>query len=103
MPQDLYRRIEDNPKFQELSKRRSRFAWTLSAVVLITYYSFILVVGFAPQWLATPLAEGMTMTIGIPLGVCIIVLSWVLTGVYVRKANTDFDRVTEELLEEAHQ
>ena len=101
MSQEISRRIHDNPKFKELAVRRSRFAWTLSAIVLVVYYCFILVVGFAPEWLGTPLAEGMTVTIGIPVGAAIIVLAWILTGVYVHKANTDFDRVNEELMKDA--
>ena len=103
MAQELYGRLFANPRFQELARRRARLAWTLSAIVLIVYYSFILVVGFAPEWLGTPLADGSTLTLGIPLGVAIIVLAWVLTGVYVHRANKDFDKVNEQILEEAQQ
>ena len=102
MPQDLYRRIHDNPKFKILAARRSRFAWTLSAIVLIVYYGWVLTVGFAPEWLGRPIAEGMTTSIGIPIGAGIIVLSWILTGVYVYKANTDFDRANDELLKDSY-
>ena len=51
-------RIRSNPKFQQLVRRRSRLSWSLSAAVLGTYYSFMLVVAFAPQWLHAPLSQG---------------------------------------------
>jgi len=102
MSEDIHDRIFSSSKFQELTARRSKFAWTLSAIVLVVYYSFVLIVGFAPGLLGTPLAEGMTTTVGVPLGVAIIVLAWVLTGVYVHRANTVFDKINEEILEEAH-
>lgn len=103
MSQELYSRIHDNPRFKALAKRRSRFAWTLSAIVLIVYYAWVLVVGFAPEWLGRPLAEGMTTSIGIPIGAGIIVFAWLLTGVYVYKSNTDFDRANDELLKDSYQ
>ena len=100
MSQANYQRIHSNPKFRELTRQRSRFAWTLSAMILCVYYSFILVVGFAPEWLAIPLADGMTTTVGVPVGVAIVVFSWLLTGIYIRRANNDFDRLNDEILEE---
>jgi uncharacterized membrane protein (DUF485 family) len=101
MSEEVYGRIYDNPKFQELTRRRSRFAWTLSAIVLTVYYSFILVVGFVPEILGTPLGEGKTLTIGVPVGAAIIVFAWLTTGIYMRRANNEFDAINEEILEEA--
>ena len=100
MSQENYERIHNNPKFKELTRQRSRFAWTLSAMILVVYYSFILVVGFAPELLAIPLAEGMTTTIGVPVGVGIVVFSWLLTGIYIRRANNHFDHINNQILEE---
>lgn len=101
MSAPIYQRVRENPKFHELVKRRTRFATLLSLIVLGAYYSFMMVVAFSPDLLRTPLAEGSTLTIGIPIGAAIIVISWLLTGWYVQRANGDFDRINDELVREA--
>ncbi|MGA8056015.1 MAG: DUF485 domain-containing protein [Burkholderiales bacterium] len=50
--------------------------------------------------LATPVAEGAVTTIAVPLGVALIVLFWLLTGFYVRRARCDFDETKDEILRE---
>ena len=82
MSQLIYARVRENPKYQTLVKRRGRLAAILSAIVLISYYRFMMVVAFAPGTLGKPLGEGMTLSVGIPIGAAIIVISWLLTGVY---------------------
>ena len=79
--------------------KRSRYAWTLSVVMLAIYYGFILVVAFAPAVLGIPIAPGAATTIGIPVGVLIIIAAFVLTGLYVRRANAEFDALTQQILE----
>lgn len=103
MNEDLYQRIEENPRFKELVQKRSRFAWLLSLITLALYVGFILLIAFAPQWLGTPLAAGLTITRGIPVGVGLIVISFVLTGIYVYRANGEFDRLNAEILREVKQ
>lgn len=100
MGQESVERILANPRFQELVAKRSRFAWTLSAIILAVFYGFILVVAFNPQILAVPLGEGWTLTVGVPIGAGIIVLSFLLTWVYVVRANGEFERLNNEVLEE---
>jgi cation/acetate symporter len=103
MTTEVYERIRHNTKFNELVAARSRFAWTLSAVVLGIYFTFVFVVAFAPKLLATPLASGMTTTVAIPIGVGMVVFFWLLTGLYVRRANRDFDVLNKEIVKEAMQ
>lgn len=98
--EDIYRQIEASPKFQELVKRRGWFAWLLSFIMLSIYVGFILVIAFVPHWLGTPLSSSTVITWGIPVGVAIIVSAFVLTGIYVWRANGEFDRLTGELLKE---
>ncbi|GAA0589083.1 DUF485 domain-containing protein [Caenispirillum bisanense] len=100
MGQESVDRILANPRFQELVAKRSRFAWTLSAIILVVFYGFILVVAFNPQILAVPLGEGWTLTVGVPVGAGIIVLSFLLTWAYVVRANGEFERLNREVLEE---
>ncbi|MCK5854421.1 MAG: DUF485 domain-containing protein [Sulfurovaceae bacterium] len=90
--------IKNNPKYQELVSKRNSFAWRLSAVMLVAYYSFIMLIAFAPQILGMKLG-GTVITLGIPLGIFIILLSFVLTGIYVRRANLEFDKLTKEVLD----
>ncbi|MDR2872481.1 MAG: DUF485 domain-containing protein [Xanthomonadaceae bacterium] len=99
----LIERIQNNPKFKELLRKKSKLSWSLSIIMLAIYYGFILLVAFFPDVLAIPLSRGMVMTIGIPVGIFIIVIAFVLTGIYVRRANTEFDRLTHEIVEEARQ
>jgi uncharacterized membrane protein (DUF485 family) len=101
MQQELTTRIRNNPKFEELVRKRTAFGWRLSIVMLSIYFLFILLVAFAPGVLGTPLVEGSVITLGIPLGVVIIVSAFVLTGIYVHRANREFDELNRQIIEEA--
>jgi uncharacterized membrane protein (DUF485 family) len=92
-------RVSNDPRFRELVARRSRFAWTLAVAMLAIYYGFILIIAFAPAVLGIPIAPGAVTTIGIPLGVLIIIAAFVLTGIYVRRANTEFDALNQQIVE----
>ena len=101
MSSAVYERVRRNPKFQEFVARRSRFALLLSAIVLVAYYGFMMVVAFAPDLLRAPLGAGTTTSIGWPIGAAIIIGSWVLTGWYIHRANGEFDAINEEIIKEA--
>lgn len=99
--ENVYRQIYANPRFQELVAKRGRFAWLLAIIMLVAYYAFILVIAFDPKLLGTPMSEGSIITWGIPAGLGLIFLSFILTGIYVQRANGEFDRITQEILDEA--
>jgi uncharacterized membrane protein (DUF485 family) len=101
MSAELYERVKNNPKFQQLITQRSRLAWGLSSIILVMYFSFIMLIAFVPGFLGQPINETSVITIGIPIGVFIIVTAFILTGVYVRRANKEFDRINQEIIEEA--
>ncbi|KOC88603.1 DUF485 domain-containing protein [Winslowiella iniecta] len=96
----IYQRIEKSARFKELVRKRQAFALLLSLIMLVLYVGFILLIAFAPGWLGTPLHEGTNVTRGIPLGVGLIVISFVLTAIYVWRANGEFDRLTKQILSE---
>lgn len=100
MQQDLVEKIKNNPKYHELVSKRSKFGWILSILVCIIYYGFILVIAFNRQLLGTPVTEGAVTTIGIPVGILVIVSSFVMTGIYVWRANTTFDELTKQIKQE---
>lgn len=100
MHDETYVRIQENPHFKQLVAKRDRFAWILSAIMLGLYVSFILLIAFEPQLLGTRISEGSPTTWGIPLGVGLILSAFVLTGVYVYRANGEFDTLNKAILDE---
>lgn len=102
MHDSMIERVQNNPKFHALVATRSKFSWMLTLAMLVIYYGFILLIAFSPATLGTPISNGVT-TIGIPLGIFVIISAFVLTGIYVRRANTEFDQLTREVVEEAKQ
>jgi len=96
MEMDLAHRIASHPKYQELKAKRSRFGWLLTALMMIVYYGFIVLVAFDKAFLMQKLGAGVT-TIGMPIGLGVIVFTIVITGIYVRRANSEFDDLTEEI------
>ena len=90
-------RVAADPRYHALVAARSRLGWTLSGLVFAAYFGFILLVAFDKSLLARPTGNGVT-TIGIPLGMAVILFAIALTGVYVRRANRDFDARLAELL-----
>ena len=97
----IQEKIRANPKFAELVGKRTRFAIILSLVVLVPYYTFMFLVSTQPQIFAAKLGETGPITIGWPVAALFIIGGWLLTGVYVSRANGEFDSITEEVLKEA--
>ena len=95
--------IAANPKYQELIRKRTAFGWTLTIIMLIAYFGYIGLIAFDKAFLAQPIGEGFVTTVGIPVGFGLIVFAILLTGVYVVRANSEFDRLTREIVEEASQ
>ena len=91
--------IQRDPNYQELVRRRSSFGWTLSLIMLVIYFGFILLVAYAPNFLGAPLGTGV-MTVGIPIGLLVIVAAFLLTGIYVSKANSKYDGLIRRIVEE---
>lgn len=95
--------IMNNPKYAELTGKRNSFSITLSVITLIMYFGFIALIAYGKEILGAQLMDGSVVTVGLPVGVAIIVLSIVLTGIYVRRANTEFDDITRQIIKEAHE
>jgi uncharacterized membrane protein (DUF485 family) len=90
MTPDLTERIRNDPRYQELKATRTRFGLWLTVAMLVVYYGFILLVAFNKPFLATRIGDGVT-TIGMPLGLGVIVFTIVITAIYVRRANNEYD------------
>lgn len=99
--QNVLDRVTANPKFLEFVAMRSKYSIIMAIVSAAAYYGFILLVAFNKEFLAQKIGEGYTMSLGVPLGVGVIVFTIVLTWIYVRRANTEFDSINEALIKEA--
>jgi uncharacterized membrane protein (DUF485 family) len=95
-------RIQNNPKYQQLKRTRSRYGWTLAILMLVVYYGYIGLIAFDKPFLAKPIGAGVT-SLGIPIGMAVIVFSIIITGLYVRRANGEFDTATRDILKDATQ
>lgn len=92
-------RILNNPKFKEMVNRKSKLSWTLTIIMLIVYVGFMLLVGYNKEFLMNSFSGGVT-TIGMPMGLSIIVLSFLLCGVYSYVANNKLDQLSEDAMRE---
>jgi len=93
---------ENDPEFKTLVAARSRLAWVLTTIMMVIYFGFILMIAFAPAHLGKPIGDGVT-TIGIPIGIFVIVSAFLLTGIYVWRANSTFDAISKRIAERAGQ
>ena len=96
MDDSLVSRIASHPRYQELKAKRTRFGMWLTLSMLVVYYGFILLVAFNKPLLATRMGEGV-MTLGMPIGLGVIVFTIVITAIYVRRANSEFDKLSDEV------
>ena len=92
--------ITAHPAYRQLSAERLRLGLWLSAVMAGTYFAYILTIALWPQALGTPLGEGTVITWGLPVGIGIIALGFLLTVLYVVRANSRFDALSERLAED---
>ncbi|WP_066797850.1 DUF485 domain-containing protein [Sphingomonas soli] len=92
-------RIAEDPRYQSLVRRRNRTSWILSAIMVTIFIGYMLLVAFAGPLLATPIGA-MTTTIGIPIGLFVILSGIALTGIYVAIANRRFDAEAAALLKD---
>ena len=96
MDDDLVQRIVKNPKYQELKAKRTSYGWWLTLAMMVVYYGFILLVAFNKSFLSQRMGEGV-MTVGIPIGFGVIIFTIVITAIYVKRANKEFDDLTAEV------
>ncbi len=89
-----------DPRYAVLVRRRSRFGWLLTAIMLAVFFAYILLIAFDKALLAQPIFGGTT-SLGIPVGIGVILAGVALTGIYVWRANREFDRLQRAIVEDA--
>lgn len=92
-------RIQRHPKYQALRRKRNLLGVSLTVAMLAVYYGFIALIAFDKPFLAQPLGSGVT-SLGVPIGMGVIVFTVIVTAVYVKRANSEFDQLTRDLLKE---
>ena len=102
MEQDLVAQVKANPNYQKLVSTRSTYGWTLTAIMIVVFYGFILLIAFNKEFLSTRIGSGV-MTLGIPIGLFVIIFTVILTGIYVSRANGEFDELTAKIRAEVKQ
>jgi len=97
-PQDI-ELIRQHPDFIQLVRRKQKLYWSLSLIMLVIYFGFILLVAFSPATLGQPLNGGVT-SVGMLVGVVMVLLAFALTGFYVYHANHVIDPLNDKLKQE---
>ncbi|KUG25705.1 putative membrane protein, clustering with actp [hydrocarbon metagenome] len=90
--------ILNSEKFKDLVKKRLTVSITLTVIILVVYFGFILTIAFYKEFLAIKIGEHLTL--GLPIGIGVIIFAWLLTGIYTRWANRKYDKAVRELRNE---
>ena len=99
MTDPLVSKIQSHPGYRELRRRRNSLGIRLTLLMLLVYYGYIALIAFDKALLSRPIGAGVT-TLGVPLGMGVIVFTIVITAVYVRRANREFDALNESILKD---
>lgn len=99
MSPELVAQIHADARFVELVDSRNRYNWSMAIIMMVIYFAFILLIAFNPALLATKIAAGSMISVGILSGFLIILIAIGMTGMYIMRANKEFDRLTAELRE----
>lgn len=97
---ELAQRVLSHPKFKAMEKQKSILGWSFSAVMFFVYVAFIWTIGTSPQTLGAKVSEGSIITLGIYMGVAMIIFAFLITLVYVWLANGKYEDMTQEVVKE---
>ncbi len=97
MSSESAHKILNDPEFRALASQKNTVSLILTIIELVLYFGFIGLIAYDKSFLAEKIAEGSAITIGIPIAVGVIVLSWVLTGIYIFWANSSYDEMVKRV------
>jgi uncharacterized membrane protein (DUF485 family) len=89
------RDIINSEEFKSLVRKRIAVSSVLTVIMLVAYFGFILSIAFYKELLSFKIGEHLTL--GLPLGIGLIVFAWLLTGYYTRWANQSYDQKVRDL------
>jgi len=87
--------ILNDPDFLKLVRQKNTISWILTVLELVLYFGFIALIAFNKEFLGLKISG--SITIGIPIAVGTIILSWVFTGIYIRWANSKYDDMVKHI------
>lgn len=96
---DILSSVHRHPKYQELLKRRGRTSFLFFLATAVIYAGFILTLAYDPELFSRPLA-GMTMSVGILVGIMVALSAVVLIAAYVYISNRVFDPLIEAIVKD---
>ena len=102
MQDGLVAKIAAHPKYAQLKSRRNALGLFLTVLMLVVYYGYVALIAFDKPFLAKPVSTGVT-SVGIPVGMAVILFTVVITGIYVRRANHEYDQLTQDILQDFKQ
>lgn len=100
MEQDITQKVLNNPKFQKMARTKRIYCWSFSILMFVIYVVYISYIGIDPAAFGVPVAEGKTTTVGIYIGLFVILFAIAITGIYVRQANGPLELITQEVIQE---
>lgn len=92
--------IRQLPEYAALTRARKKIMWPLSLATIVAYFALILTIAFNPTVLGNPVGEGAT-SIGVVLGLGVILFCMVITGIYVYYANRVLEPLTRAIVQKA--
>jgi uncharacterized membrane protein (DUF485 family) len=90
---------ERSPEFKELIAKRRRFVLPATIFFLTWYLGFVILAGYAPDFMGESVYEGLT--VGYLLAFSQFVMVWVLGFMYLKRADRDFDPLARRAAEVA--
>ena len=96
--QEIYKKIRNHPDFLNLVQTRRRISWLLTTIIIFCYFTFIIIIAFAPNIFSQKIFSDSVITLGIIIGLLIILLSIFLTGIYVYIANKKLDEINNKVI-----
>lgn len=93
-----YDKIASDPRFAELVRRRNRFSLLLSMIVLGVYITFVSIAVFNPDLFSMPVIGGSKWAFGLLGGFAIQMFAFIMTGIYTRRANGEFDALARSVI-----
>jgi uncharacterized membrane protein (DUF485 family) len=99
MVDPVVEKIQSHPKYLELKSKRNSFGWTLTILMMVVYYGYVALIAFNKPFLSQRIGEGVT-SLGVPIGLGVIIFTVLITAIYVRRANSEFDDLTSAILKD---
>ncbi|MGV8835829.1 DUF485 domain-containing protein [Cellvibrio sp.] len=92
--------IRQLPEYAALTRARKKIMWPLSLATIVAYFALILTIAFNPTALGNPIGDGVT-SIGMVLGLGVILFCMVIIGIYVYYANRVLEPLTRAIVQKA--